>query len=255
MIYISLVSHGHSSIIHEIGCINSLSDDCILVIKNNKIDDVGLLGEHAYIIDECYGLGFGHNNNIVYQYCVDNFGMLESDYFIVLNPDVLITSNVIKDLVNTMKNDDVNIAAINLFRDELKTIYDNSIRQFPSFIQFVSSFLRKSNTSIIDKSKVYTPIKIDWAAGSFLAFQAGHYRKLMGFDQSYFMYCEDIDICYRSSIIGYPVTYYPQFEAIHLAKHANRKFLSKHFMWHVCSAVRFLFSKSGYVTMKSILKK
>ena len=41
-------------------------------------------------------------------------------------------------------------------------------------------------------------LAVDWAAGSFLLFKASLFRKLGGFDPGYFMYCEDIDICWRA---------------------------------------------------------
>ncbi|WP_017026544.1 hypothetical protein, partial [Vibrio rumoiensis] len=149
------------------------------------------------------------------------------------------------------EKDQVPIAAINLFKDYDKTSYDNSVRSFPSFLQFVSSFLGGKNTSILDKKSILKPTNVDWAAGSFLAFKASYYKKLGGFDENYFMYCEDIDICYRSMKMGSPVMYYPQFEAIHLAKHANRKILSRHFYWHVSSVIRFLMTKVGLTKAKS----
>ena len=46
-----------------------------------------------------------------------------------------------------------------------------------------------------------------------------YYRQLNGFDERYFMYCEDIDICYRScKIHGKRVMYFPNIKAVHLSK-------------------------------------
>lgn len=122
---------------------------------------------------------------------------------------------------------------------------------FPSLKHFIKSFLGLGNSSIVDKSKIIEPCHIDWAAGSFLAIQSCHYLKLGGFDEKYFMYCEDIDICYRSFLMNIPVKYYPAIHAIHLAKHANRKIFSKHFYWHFSSAIRFLLTKKNLTKMKS----
>ncbi len=43
---------------------------------------------------------------------------------------------------------------------------------------------------------------MEWVAGSFIAFKSSSYRKVQGFDENYFMYCEDIDICYRAKSQG-----------------------------------------------------
>ncbi|EGR3506856.1 glycosyl transferase family 2, partial [Vibrio parahaemolyticus] len=74
----------------------------------------------------------------------------------------------------------------------------------------------------------------------FIAIKAIHYKKLNGFDENYFMYCEDIDLCYRSKQEGESVLYLPNISAIHFAAHNNRKLLSKHFYWHLKSVFRFL---------------
>nr|WP_241907167.1 hypothetical protein [Vibrio splendidus] len=170
--------------------------------------------------------------------------MKDDDFFIVLNPDVYIESSAITKLVKKMESEKVKLATINLYKDFNKGIYDSSIRSFPTFKQFVYSFVGLGNTSIIDKANIYTSLKVNWAAGSFLAFTSEHYRKLKGFDEQYFMYCEDIDICYRSYSNGNELTYYPDVDAVHLAKHQNRKIFSMHFYWHVSSVFRFLFKKS-----------
>lgn len=255
--FISVVSHGHSQLIKQLNCLLELSNEFIVVIKNNlESDSFDFFNENKniYIINKDYGLGFGHNNNIVFEYCKSVLGMNDDDSFIVLNPDVIIKSSDIKSLIDLMKADSTELAAINLFKDSDYSTYDYSIRKFPTFFQFISSFIGLGNSTIIDKNEITNSIQADWAAGSFLAFRSGLYRKLLGFDQGYFMYCEDIDICYRSLLQGYPLNYYPHIKAVHLAQHANRSVLSKHFIWHITSVFRFIRSKIGMVTPISIIK-
>ena len=255
--YISVISHGHSELIKELSCLDSLVSTFKVVVKSNKPNDCFShlnLSSNFYWIDEQYYCGFGHNNNIVFDYCQSELGMTECDNFIVLNPDVIISLDCINHLLVQMDIDKNKLAAINLFKDKEYDKYDNSIRQFPSLCQFIKSFLGFGNTSIIDKSKLSNSCYIDWAAGSFLAFKAGHYAQLCGFDEKYFMYCEDIDICYRSNEMQVPVVYYPNIKALHLAQHANRAVFSKHFYWHVSSVLRFLLTKINWTRTKSILK-
>ncbi|MGR5410985.1 glycosyltransferase family 2 protein [Vibrio sp. PNB22_8_1] len=242
-VFISVVSHGHSSLIQELRCLNQLCEDFIVVVKSNIAgDDFNELASHdnVFWINEAFGKGFGQNNNLVFSFCQQELGMKEEDYFVVFNPDVHMETSELSKLIYLMENEKSKLSAINLYKDKQQSEYDNSIRMFPSLPQFVKSFLGFGNDSILDKSKISERTKVDWAAGSFLAFTAEHYRALGGFDESYFMYCEDIDICFRSNKIGESVIYYPQVHAYHLAKHANRKLLSKHFLWHVSSVARFL---------------
>lgn len=256
-VFISVVSHGHSSLIHELKCLNKLCKEFIVVIKSNKagddFDDL-ISDDNVHWINEAYGMGFGQNNNFVFSFCQEKLGMKNEDYFVVFNPDVYMETSELTKLTCLMDNEKSKISAINLYKDKQQKEYDNSIRAFPSLLQFVKSFLGFGNDSIIDKSKIFDSTKVDWAAGSFLAFTAGHYNNLGGFDEGYFMYCEDIDICFRSNKAAAPVIYYPQVHAYHLAKHANRKLLSKHFLWHVSSVARFLLTTYNLRNSRTSLK-
>lgn len=253
-VYISVISHEHSELINELSCLSTLSHHFKVVIKSNRPNDsFDELNKSPkfYWINEQYGCGFGHNNNIVFKYCKSELAMSDNDTFIVLNPDVVISVDEIELLVNDMRLNKVKLSAINLYKDIERTIYDNSIRKFPSLFQFIKSFIGLGNSSLVDKDILTLPSSVDWAAGSFLAFEAGHYAALNGFDENYFMYCEDIDICYRSYLKGHQVIYYPNIKALHLTKHANRKLFSKHFYWHVTSVIRFLFTRAGLTKSKS----
>ncbi|MDO6499524.1 glycosyltransferase family 2 protein [Photobacterium sanguinicancri] len=247
-VFISVVSHGHASLVESLGTLKRLINSFNVIVKSNKPgDDFSVLNEsqNFHWLDCEYFCGFGENNNIVFKYCQTELSMKDDDIFIALNPDVDINETAIVSLIELMSQNHSAICTINLYKDTNLSEFDNSIRRFPSFTQFIKSFLGFGNTSIIDKSAISKPCKVDWAAGSFLAFGAYHYQTLGGFDERYFMYCEDIDICWRSKELGMKVDYFPNIKAQHLAKHENRKLLSKHFYWHVTSVMKFLLKKLG----------
>lgn len=253
-VYISVVSHGHGNLIKELGVLTSLSEDFHVIVKNNKPDDDLISyaqGKNIDIIDYFYLEGFGSNNNIVYNYCVTELGMRECDLFIVLNPDVSICKESILKLSKEMNVNNILLSTINLYKDFCFSEYDNSIRYFPKLRDFILSFLGMGNRTIIDKNLIDDVSLVDWAAGSFLAFNSGYYSQLKGFDENYFMYCEDIDICYRSSILSKKVTFFKSIKAVHLAQHSNRKIFSKHFYWHVKSVFRFILSKYHFTKVRS----
>lgn len=244
-IFISVVSHGHAELLKRLNCVHNLAVNFTVVVKSNVREELAgyCKSNNIHYIDDSYGLGFGANNNIIYRYCCEHLDMLDSDYFVVLNPDVIIDKESIDDLVGKMEKANNALGAINLYKDEQHQISDDSIRHFPSLSQFIASFLGYGNSSKIDKNTINEPTQVDWAAGSFLCFKAELYKKLNGFNEAYFMYCEDIDICYRTYKLGYKVVFFPSIKAIHLAEHANRKLFSKHLYWHVVSVIRFLVTK------------
>jgi len=255
-VFFSIVSHKHAELIVQLGSVLNLSKFFVVVIKSNfPGDDFNTFTEckNIYCIDSLYGNGFGKNNNIVFKYCLNELGMSDNDVFIVLNPDVIIGSEAIFKLLSYLKKGSVKLATINLYKDHNKTIYDNSIRSFPKLHDFIFSFIGLGNKTLLDKESILSPIEVDWAAGSFLAFKAKHYSDLHGFDERYFMYCEDIDICYRSFKLNQKITYYPDIDAVHLSKHANRNIFSKHFLWHLASVMRFSLTKVGLTSLRSIV--
>lgn len=257
-VYISVVSHSHCDMIKELNCLGPLSHYFKVIVKSNKpSDDFSLLCENSnfHWLDERYLNGFGYNNNLVFNYCREELGMTGNDYFVVLNPDVRVSASALQSLIESMSKYDLKLSTINLYRDESFLEYDNSIRAFPSLGDFLASFLGFGNSTIIDKRKCIGITKVDWAAGSFLAFKSSHYEKLSGFDENYFMYCEDIDICYRSKKLNVSVNYHSDIAAVHFAKHANRNFFSKHFYWHVRSVFRFLLSKIDLTKQRSCIKQ
>jgi N-acetylglucosaminyl-diphospho-decaprenol L-rhamnosyltransferase len=245
-VFVSIVSHGHAKLIESLGCAEKLAtlENVELIIKNNIANDrINLKG--VKWLDCSYGLGFGANNNFVFNSIKDK--LKSGDIFVVMNPDVNILETDFNNLINTFNERSDSIASINLYKDIQHSISDNSIRKFPKLKDFILSYIFSKNNTVIDKGKIENIEEVDWAAGSFLVFTASHYEKLDGFDEEYFMYCEDIDICYRSKYLySKPVIYYPHIKAYHAASHSNRNFLSKDFFWHISSVAKFLLKKLRY---------
>ncbi|OEE68519.1 glycosyl transferase [Enterovibrio norvegicus] len=242
-LYISVINHGHDDLITSRGTLPTLAKNYTVVLRSNTTPTDALIqySEDAgiYLIHDGYTKGFATNNNAVFDYCQSMLGMTDKDYFLVLNPDVDISTESMERLLNLSIAKDSDISAINLFRDEAFTVYDNSIRHYHELLAPLKSLLGIKRTDVYDKDVISEPIEIDWAAGSFLLFKAMTYRKLEGFDEKYFMYFEDADLCTRANRSGYRVTYFPSIKAVHFASHQNRKLLSKHFYWYVKSSIRY----------------
>ncbi|VUD56649.1 Rhamnosyltransferase WbbL [Thalassocella blandensis] len=257
MLYCSIVSHGHFEIIKNLGCLENLAQCSFVTLI--LVDNIGCekLNQYCgsigvnYIQNEV-PYGFGKNNNIAFEYAENELGMnLDSDCFLVLNPDVFVSGKVLSELIDFFHLDQCDVATINLYKDDALELHDANVRKFPTFLNFFLSVFFGRNSSVIDKSVISMNCEVDWASGSFLMFRSQHYSKLGGFDERYFMYCEDIDICYRSKyLFNSPVLYIPSLNATHIAMHRNKKLFSKHFYWHVKNAFLFLLRKnvSGFKT-------
>ncbi|ELB7322335.1 glycosyltransferase family 2 protein [Enterobacter hormaechei] len=248
-IFISVVSHNHGKLIKQLSCLQKIACKHNVVLKDN----VGEQGLKRYCDDNNMAYigydqqrGFGENNNIVHKFCTENLDMKSDDIFIILNPDVVITLESLDALATTIEREKYNFATINLYKDKDFEICDPCIRKFPSFKDFLSSYLGFENKTVVNKSQIFEPIEVDWAAGSFLAVKSSYFNKVNGFNPKYFMYCEDIDFCMRMKSAGAKLIFIPDIKAMHLARHNNRKFLSKHFYWHLRSMFIYLLEKRKY---------
>ena len=76
-------------------------------------------------------------------------------------------------------------------------------------------------------------------AGMFMLFRSEVFRRLGGFDERYFLYYEDVDLCLRLRQLGYDVLLEPGAEALHDARRASRS-SPRHLLWHARSLARFL---------------
>lgn len=247
-IYISIVSHNHDEMI-----INNIynekiaaMENVIFIIKDNVsskiLSDFCIVNNILYIDKPLY-VGFGENNNVVFDYAINN-GMEDSDWFAVINPDVIITDVAVENLLSSLSSEKNELLTINLYQDLEKGIFDNSLRKFPTWRSFFNLFLGKPANVAYDKIKLSDKDKVDWAAGSFLIFKASLYKKLKGFSNKYFMYYEDVDICYRAKKNhNQSVSFLKNIKAVHIGAYANRKIFSKHFRWYLKSFLTFLLNK------------
>jgi N-acetylglucosaminyl-diphospho-decaprenol L-rhamnosyltransferase len=59
------------------------------------------------------------------------------------------------------------------------------------------------------------PHRVDWVYGTFMAVRRDLFRQLGGFDPRYFLYGEDLDLCYRAARVGVRTIHVPAARAVH----------------------------------------
>jgi GT2 family glycosyltransferase len=57
---------------------------------------------------------------------------------------------------------------------------------------------------------------VDWVSGAALLIRREALKQIGGFDEGFFMYCEDVDLCYRAHELGWRVVYFPNSVIYHL---------------------------------------
>jgi N-acetylglucosaminyl-diphospho-decaprenol L-rhamnosyltransferase len=184
------------------------------------------------LIENPQPLGFGANHNQAFQ-------LASGNYFGVLNPDLRLLRNPFPALCTSLEaGERIGVIAPRV-EDEAKNIADNA-RCFPSPFRILKRVLGGSRKP--DYPLAGRPIPVDWLAGLFLLFPSRLFTAINGFDERYFMYCEDVDICARFRLAGYEVFWDPRISVIHQAqRHSHRRL--KHLRWHLVSLIRFFNSE------------
>ncbi|QTH72544.1 glycosyltransferase family 2 protein [Pseudoalteromonas xiamenensis] len=249
---ICVVSHGHARYILDNKELAELSefDNVDIVVRDN----LGELSLKEYCAQNGFAylhsplpLGFGDNNNAVFDYGVRELGFTDQDWFLMINPDVLIEKEQFKALIVELNEGRRDFYTINLYKDHGFTIPENSVRYFAGFLSLFNPILLRPINSIYDKSVLEDNSYVEWASGAFLCIKFGVFGRVGGFDSRYFMYFEDVDLCFRLKEQGVYLTYLKNIKAIHCGQYKNRSLFSKHFRWYLSSLFRFLFVRRRFI--------
>ena len=233
-ITLSVVSHGQNALVNLLlGDVQRVCAERVsLVLTQNVPDPVpfaaGSLTCPVEIIVNRQRKGFGANHNAAFQRC-------RTPYYCVCNPDIRLSSDLFPPLLQALADPRIAVAGP-LVRNPEGRIQD-SVRRFPTAASLLKKFF------VDDREPDYPtdrgPLEADWLAGMFMLFRSDAYRSVGGFDEAYFLYYEDVDICHRLHSSGKAVVFEPCAEVIHDARRESRlnPRLAIH---HLASAARFL---------------
>ena len=174
--------------------------------------------------------GFATNHN-------QAFAKSTGQFFCVMNPDIQLIDDPFRALLTCLDDVGVGVAAPLVLRED--GAIEDSARRFPTPLTILCKAVGKCKDSdyLIEEK----PIQPDWAAGMFLLFPRAVFERLGGFDQRYFLYYEDVDICARLRLLGYAVVLCPQAKVIHHAQRTSHRSV-RYLRWHLTSMLRFFLS-------------
>lgn len=90
--------------------------------------------------------------------------------------------------------------------------------------------------------------RVDWVNAACLVLPLPVWRQLGGFDERYFMYCEDVDLCLRLRLAGLGLARAP-VSVVHAGERASRRSVA-HLAWHVRSLLRLWGSRSFWAACR-----
>ena len=169
--------------------------------------------------------GFAKANNTALKQCTGEFVLF-------LNPDTIIPEDVLVNCLGFFHNHE-NAGALSIkMVDGSGNFLPESKRSFPS--ASVSFFKLCGLADLFPKSKLFNKYglgffsnnevhEVDVLCGAFIMAKKNLLEKLNGFDEAFFMYGEDIDLCYRIQKEGFKIYYLGTETIIHFKGESARK--------------------------------
>lgn len=202
----------------EIIIVDNASDDGSVEAVRNKYPDVTL-------IENKINVGFGAANN-------QALNIANGKYFVLINPDTIVKEDTFTKLIDFLKNTpDAGMVGCKVLNPD-GTLQLACRRSFPgpwtSFTKITglsklfpkSRLFAKYNLTYLDENETH---EVDAISGSFMMMRREVYEKTKGFDQQFFMYGEDLDLCYRTQKEGYKVYYVHTTEIIHYKGESTKR--------------------------------
>ena len=183
--------------------------------------------------------GFAKNNNDNYLHAKTHLGMTDDDYFILINPDIFINQENITGLLAQLQTHQPSLATINLYLDKEQLLFDDNLRLYPSILDFVKSFVFNDRTTMLDRKKPLPAMSNIWVSGAFLIAKAGLYERNGMLNNKYYMYCEDLDFCYRLKCQNIYPQLLNEISAVHFRRRRSKQIFTQYFYWHVTSVIRY----------------
>jgi N-acetylglucosaminyl-diphospho-decaprenol L-rhamnosyltransferase len=247
IVSVSVVSHGQIDLIKNL--LNDIDAYCqessleLILTLNLKENLSFALDDFVFpieVIRNTTPLGFAANHN-------QAFARSTGQLFCVINPDIRLSENPFPALLSSLKDSTVGVVAPLVVGKDGGI--EDSARFFPTPFKIIcKAFGGCKGGDYTIKSE---PIYPDWVGGMFMLFPREVFDKLHGFNERFFLYYEDVDLCARLRLQGYQVVLCPSAKVIHEAQRSSHKSF-KYLRWHIASMLRFFCSA---VFFKIIWKK
>ncbi|MFA6185061.1 MAG: glycosyltransferase family 2 protein [Candidatus Shapirobacteria bacterium] len=192
--------------------INKFLDNPEIIIVDNgsKDNTVELLSreKNVKIIKNNSNLGFSKANNIGFQYT-------SNEYILFMNSDIELINDSINDLLNYFKDkNNIGIIGPKFLNPDL-TVQSSVFPKQSALNAFKEFFLFKKNSYSKYTPKTNNPIKVWAISGGCILTRKSFFESIGGWNEKYFFYFEDLDLCRKINKIGKDVIYFPKCQIIH----------------------------------------
>ncbi|AMM24195.1 glycosyltransferase [Variovorax sp. PAMC 28711] len=223
-ITVSIVSHGQLALVRPLleqldRYSHAVVEKVVLTINIPEADalagDIWRFPVERIVNSEAKG--FGANHNGAFRHC-------KTPWFLVLNPDIRFDNDVLGPLR------DQAAARSGLLTPRILEPGKAAPEQHRAVITPLEIVSRKRHDYV-------RPAVPAWIPGLFMLFRSKAYGGIEGFDERFFMYGEDFDICARLRLAGWNLQVAEDLLALHDARRASHR-SKRHLYWHLSSLLR-----------------
>lgn len=239
----------HNNIQRLLDCVEQSEISILYIIDNSSNDELREFVKDNPRIRYIHSLnlGYGTGHNIAIKQAIE----IGSTYHVVLNPDVYWYDNVIHELSNYMdSHPNVGLIMPKILYPSGKTQYLCKLLPSPinliirRFIPF-KRYQEKHDYNYEMHWTGYNLImEVPSLSGCFMFIRSSVLKNIGGFDERYFMYAEDLDLCRRIGELSKTI-YYPKVSVVHeydKGSYKNKKLLR----YHIKSMIKY-FNKWGWI--------
>ena len=215
-------------------CLKNLAYEIIIIDNNSSDDSCNFIKENfknVILIESKINLGFGKGNNEAVK-------RASGKHLLLLNNDTILLNDIspILSFINKEKN----IGAIGINMLNSNKNYIQAAGNFPNFFNlFWMKLAFNINSDFKTGNFKQDFYNVDWLTGSFLLMPKFVYDEVGGFDEDYFLYVEDVDLCKRIANKGYKRVFFSRLNYIHFVGFNKKKnpmlikgyrlYINKHF--------------------------
>lgn len=219
----------------------------IIVVDNDEKNTIGKelssrFPEVIYVKNSVNS-GFGAGNNLGAKYA-------RGEHILFLNPDTLVFYDTIDKLYDRLKNyPKIGVVAPLLIDKEGRPFKRQGSRRLDIFNAILSlSFIEKvfpgfSKKFYLENWDKKTDREVDVVPGTCLMISSDLFKKINGFDESFFLYFEENDICNRVKQLGYSIYILSDSKIYHEVGASTKKITNTE---KIFNKSRFLYFKKFY---------
>jgi N-acetylglucosaminyl-diphospho-decaprenol L-rhamnosyltransferase len=219
----------------------SLLTGQVWVVDNASADGSAEMVQERFpavqLLARTENLGFAAGNNDALR--TMGFGVKAlPEYVLFLNPDTRVLGDALGTLVRFLKATPVaGVAGARLVNGDGS--FQHSAFAFPGLIQLFFDFFplhprlldsRLNGRYPRGQYEAGQPFAVDHPLGAALMVRGATLGQMGGFDERFFMYCEEVDLCWRIKAAGFQIYCVPEAEIVHLVGQSTRQFRDRMFV-------------------------